>query len=155
METGCCPEFEPKKWDGKILDWKNKRFIKGSVFTLFYMPLNFGGVITGLMKKIDSAGGKCPDGLCLSDHTSMFNMDLFVAVDKEIPGAVNAALTGKFLCKVYEGEFKDTKKWCDDFAMFAKGKKLDVGKMLMWYTTCPDCAKKYGKNYVAIVAKIK
>ncbi|WP_369688185.1 hydrolase [Anaerophaga thermohalophila] len=23
----------------------------------------------------------------------------------------------------------------------------------MWYTTCPKCAKKYGKNYVAIVGQ--
>ncbi|MCK7469725.1 MAG: 60S ribosomal export protein NMD3 [Desulfomicrobium escambiense] len=25
----------------------------------------------------------------------------------------------------------------------------------MWYTTCPKCAKKYGKNYVAIVGAIE
>jgi hypothetical protein len=26
--------------------------------------------------------------------------------------------------------------------------------MYMWYTTCPKCAKKYGKNYVTIIAQI-
>jgi hypothetical protein len=25
--------------------------------------------------------------------------------------------------------------------------------MYMWYTTCPKCAKVYGKNYVVILAK--
>jgi len=24
----------------------------------------------------------------------------------------------------------------------------------MWYTTCPKCAKKYGKNYVVIIAEV-
>ncbi|HZH72463.1 MAG TPA: hydrolase [Mariniphaga sp.] len=24
----------------------------------------------------------------------------------------------------------------------------------MWYTTCPKCAKKYGRNFVVIVGKV-
>ena len=34
-------------------------------------------------------------------------------------------------------------------------KKVNVGKMYMWYTTCPGCAKKYGKNYVVIISEVK
>jgi hypothetical protein len=34
----CCPKFDPNPWDGKILEWKNKKFIKDKVFTFFYMP---------------------------------------------------------------------------------------------------------------------
>jgi len=153
-ETGCCPKFDPKPWDGKVLEWKNKKFVKDRVFTLFYMPINFGGVITKLNKKIDAADGDCPDWLALSDHTTMWNMDLYVAVDKEIPGAENVTMSGKFLSKVYEGDYKDTKKWCDDFDEYAKKKGLKYGKMYMWYTTCPKCAKHYGKNYVVIIAKV-
>jgi len=153
-ETGCCPKFDPKPWDGKILEWKNKKFVKDRVFTLFYMPINFGGVITKLNKKIDAAGSECPDWLALSDHTSMWNMDLYVAVDKEIPDAENVTMSGKFLSKVYEGDYKDTKKWCDDFDEYAKKKGLKYDKMYMWYTTCPKCAKHYGKNYVVIIANI-
>ena len=33
--------------------------------------------------------------------------------------------------------------------------KLNIGKWYMWYTTCPKCAKKYGKNYVVIVGQIQ
>jgi hypothetical protein len=36
----------------------------------------------------------------------------------------------------------------------AKSKGLNITKEYMWYTTCPKCAKKYGKNYVVIVGKI-
>ncbi len=153
-ETGCCPMFDPKPWDGKVLEWKDKKFVKDKVWTFFYMPINFGGVIKRLNEKVQKANAKMPDWLCLSDHTSKWNMDLYLAVDKEVAGANNTALSGKFLSKVYEGPFQDTGKWCKDFEQYAKGKGLGIEKWYMWYTTCPKCAKVYGKNYVVIVAKV-
>ncbi len=150
----CCPKFDPAPWDDKILKWDNKRFIKGNVFTLFFMPVNFGMVVAKLMNAVSAAKANVPDYLGLSDHTSKWNMDLYLAVDKEIPGAQNVTLSGKFLSKVYEGDFKDTGKWCKDFEELAKGKNFGIKKWYMWYTTCPKCAKKYGKNYTVIIAKI-
>jgi len=155
MEEECCPKFNPEPWDGKTFTWKNKKFVKDKVFTIFYMPINFGGVITKMNKKVEEAGAEIPDWLCLSDHTSMWNMDLYLAVDKKISDAENVNISGRFLSKVYEGPYKDTKKWCDDFTEYAKSKKVNVGKMYMWYTTCPGCAKKYGKNYVVIISEVK
>jgi hypothetical protein len=150
----CCPKFDPAPWDGKVLEWENKKFIKGKVFTLFFMPVNFGSVIVKLMAKVKDAGAGTPENLCLSDHTSKWNMDLYLAVDKEIPGAENVALSGRFFSKVYEGDFKETGKWCRDFENIAKEKGMKIEKWYMWYTTCPKCAKKYGKNYTVIVGKI-
>ena len=150
----CCPKFDPAPWDGKVLEWENKKFIKGKVFTLFFMPVNFGSVIVKLMSKVKDAGAGTPENLCLSDHTSKWNMDLYLAVDKEIPGAENVALSGRFFSKVYEGDFKETGKWCRDFENIAKEKGMKIEKWYMWYTTCPKCAKKYGKNYTVIVGKI-
>ena len=154
QQPQCCPEFNPALWDGKIVEWGNKKFIKDKVFTLFYMPINFGSVMTRLVKKIDEAGTKMSEGIILSEHTSKWNMDLYVAVDNEIAGAENTTMSGKFLCKVYEGNFKDTGIWMKDFESYTKGKGVVVNKTYMWYTTCPKCAKKYGKNYVVIVAKV-
>jgi len=82
-------------------------------------------------------------------------MDLYVAVDQEIPKAENVTLSGKFYSKAYEGDFKDTGNWMKDFASVAKEKGLAVKKQYMWYTTCPKCAKKWGKNYVVIVGQIE
>ncbi|MBW2997700.1 hypothetical protein KY349_05150, partial [Candidatus Woesearchaeota archaeon] len=144
-----------KPWDKKIFKWKNKRFVKDNVFTIFYMPMNFGSVIGKLMKKIDASGAKCPGWMGLSDHTSKWNMDLYVAVDKKIKDAENVTLSGKLLSKVYEGPYRETGKWCKDFEAYAKSKKLKIKKLYMWYTTCPKCAKKYGKNYVVIVGEVR
>ena len=150
----CCPKFDSEPWDRKIHEWKNKKFMKDKVYTFFHIPINFGGVIKNMMKKIDAAGATCVDWMGLSDHTSKWSMDIYLAVDKDIPDAENVTLSGAFLSKVYEGPFKDTKKWCEDFERYARNEKLKLGKWYMWYTTCPKCAKKYGKNYVVILSEV-
>ncbi|HNW97620.1 MAG TPA: hypothetical protein PKK00_04310 [Bacteroidales bacterium] len=150
----CCPPFNPEPWSDKVTEWNNKKFIKDKVFTIFFMPVNFGNVMRRLHTKVDGAKASVPEWLCLSDHTSKFNMDVFLAVDKEISGAENVTLSGKFYSKVYEGNFKETGKWCKDYAESAKAKGYKTKKMYMWYTTCPKCAKKYGKNYVVIISQI-
>jgi hypothetical protein len=107
-----------------------------------------------LNKTIENAGAAIPEWLCLSDHTSKWNMDIYLAADKEIKGARNVTISGKFLSKVYEGDFKDTGKWCRDFENYANGKGFSIKKWYMWYTTCPKCARKYGKNYVVIISEV-
>jgi len=153
-EKICCPRFDPKPWDEKEFSWENKRFIKDHVFSILNIPLNFGQVMTRIMKKTDAAGGKSLDWVCLSEHTSPWNMNVFVSVDREIPSAKNVTLSGKFISKVYEGDFKDTGNWIKDFKKFMESKDKKIKKMYMWYTTCPKCAKKYGKNYVVVVGEI-
>jgi len=151
----CCPKFDPKPWENKIHHWNNKKFIKDKVFTLFNIPINFGAVMKRLDKVVTQQKANIPDWLCLSDHTSKWNMDLYLAVDKQITGSENVTMTGKYFSKVYEGSFKETGKWCKDFEETTKAKKLKTGKLFMWYTTCPKCAKKYGKNYVVILSRIE
>ena len=118
------------------------------------MPLNFGSVMKRLNEKVTRADAKMPDWLCLSDHTSKWNMDLYLAVDKEIPDAANCTLSGTFFSKVYEGPFRDSGKWMKDFEAVTKSRGLVLKRAFMWYTTCPKCAKKYGKNYVVILSQV-
>jgi hypothetical protein len=155
QNSTCCPPFNPEPWDNKIFEWNNKKFIKDHVCTLFYMPMNFGTVMKRLNQKIEKVGAGIPDWLGLSDHTSKWNMDIYLAVDREIPGAENTTLSGKYYCRVYEGPFKETGKWCKDFESIVNGKGFKIKKWFMWYTTCPKCAKKYGKNYVVIFGQLE
>lgn len=154
-EFDCCPPFDPAPWDNQILNWENKKFIKDHVCTLFYMPLNFGRVMRKLDKKVKDAKAEISDWMCLSDHTSRWNMDVYLAVDKEIPDAENTTLSGRFFSKVYEGPYKETRNWCKDYEEVVKSKGMKIRKQYMWYTTCPKCAKKYGKNYVDIIAEVE
>ena len=153
--TGCCPPFDPAPWDDQIIEWSEKLFIKDKVFCILNMPVNFGKVMTRIMSKADKHGATVADAMCLSDHASAWKMNVFVAVDKKIPDLKTVKITGKFYCRVYEGDFRKTGEWISDFKKTSSEKHFSTGKMYMWYTTCPKCAKVYGKNYVAILAEIK
>lgn len=154
-EDICCPPFSPENWDDKVFEWQDKYFIKDKVFTFMFMPIGFGKKMRRLDQKVRDANAQVLDGLCLSDHTSSFNMNVYLAVDKLIPNAKNVSLSGKFFSRVYEGPYNDTGKWVKDYLLKAQVKGLTVKKMFMWYTTCPKCAKKYGKNYVAIISEVE
>ena len=153
-EEVCCPRFDPALWDGKTLDWEKKPFVRAKVFTFFYAPLNLGSVMRRLDAQISQAGAGFEDAMALSEHTSMWSMWQYLAVDRPIPGMDNVPLSGQFKVKVYEGPFEDTGKWMKDFDEDNKAKGLKMKNTFMWYTTCPKCAKKYGKNYVAVLGQL-
>lgn len=151
----CCPKFDPAPWDGKVIEWKNKKFIKDSVFTLFYMPVNFGSVMRKLDRKVRQADAEIPDWMGLSDHTSKWNMDIYLAVNKDIGGENNITMNGTFVSKVFEGPYRETGAWQKEFASWCETQSFKTVKNYMWYTTCPKCAKKYEKNYVVFISEIE
>ncbi len=154
-EVECCPPFNPAPWNDTFVDWTNKLFVKDHVCTLFYMPLNFGGVISRLMKKVDEAQASSPDYLGLSYHSSPWRMEISIGVSKPVVGLQNESLSGRFYSRVYEGKFSETGRWNKDFEEKAKARSLLLRKTYFWYTTCPKCAKKYGKNYVVILGEVQ
>lgn len=154
LEPVCCPEVDTSLWHDKTFHWEEKKFIKDRVCTFFYMPVNFGKVMRRLMTMIGKASAVVEDNLCLSDHTSKWKLDVYVAVDRNVENAENITLNGRFYARAYEGPFKDTGKWCKDYEANVSEKGWTIKKWFMWYTTCPKCAKKYGKNPVIIICEI-
>lgn len=153
-DTGCCPKFNPEPWDNKEITWKDKLFIKDSVKSFLHIPFNFGSVVKRNMSKIESAAADNPENMMLSDEKSLWGSDLYIAVNKEISGAKNEKISGTFLTKVFEGPFQNCGKWIKEMNEYVKSKGKETKKIYMWYTTCPKCAKIYGKNYVVIFAMI-
>ena len=47
------------------------------------MPLNFGAVMKRIIGKAARSGAISPEQLCLSEHTSKWNMNVYLAVAKE------------------------------------------------------------------------
>ncbi|QLJ52794.1 MAG: hypothetical protein Sv326_0619 [Candidatus Fermentimicrarchaeum limneticum] len=153
-ETGCCPRFDPAPWDGKEIEWKNKLFLKDHIRSFFHIPLNFGNVMVKNMERIKEAGALAPKPLMLSDEKSLWGADIYIAVNKEVPGADMVKISGTFLSKVFEGPYKETGKWVKEMQEYMKSKGKEMREMYFFYTTCPACAKYYGKNYTVILAKI-
>jgi hypothetical protein len=153
-ETGCCPRFNPEPWDLKEFHWDNKMFVKDHIKAVAHIPLNFGTVITRVFTKVNKAGALDTPVICLSDEKSPWGSDMYLATTKEVPDAQNVTISGDFLTKVFEGSFKDMKKWTTEMEEYVKSKGKEVKKLYFFYTTCPKCAKKYGENYVVLFAQV-
>lgn len=153
--TGCCDPFDPAPWQEKEIAWNNKIFVKDHVTSFLHMPLNFGQIVVKNLKLIEKAGAKQVYQLMLTDEKSLWGSDVYIDVAKDVPGAEMATISGIFLTKVFEGPYKYIGKWIKEMQEFVKSRGQTTQKLYFSYTTCPKCAKAYGKNYVVLFAKIK
>lgn len=144
--TGCCPRFSPKDWDGQKFEFKDKPFVRTITHSIFYIPLDMGAMMKRTMTAIANSGSESKDEfIMLSRDLSPWKCEHMISVIKPVADFENIKLTGKYKSKVFEGPFQDAPKWIA--AMKAK-------LVFLYYTTCPKCAKVYGKNYVVALAQI-
>ena len=150
----CCPRFNPEPWDDKMLTWENRLFVKDHVTSIFHIPLNFGAVMKRNVGAIEAADAMPETPVVLSDENSLWGADVYIEVTRTIPGANMASISGTFLSKVFEGPFQNMGKWVAEMKTLVGARGKTLRKLYFFYTTCPKCAKKYGKNYVAILAEV-
>ena len=153
-ETGCCPRFDPEPWDEKEVTWQDKLFVKDHVRSFLHMPLNFGRVMGKNMARIEGVGALADEPIVLSDETSLWGADIYIAVSKEVPGAETKGISGSFLTKVFEGPYKDAGTWVKEMKAYVESRGRELQKLYFFYTTCPKCAKVYGKNYTVLLAMV-
>ncbi len=152
--TGCCEPFNPEPWQNKQITWHDKIFVKDHVISFLHIPLNMGGKIVKNMALIDQAGAKAAYQLMLTEEKSLWGADIYIDVAKDVPGAQMAKLSGVFLTKVFEGPYQNAGKWALEMKEYVKSQGRELKKLYFSYTTCPKCAKAYGKNYVVLFAQI-
>jgi len=150
----CCPQFDPEPWDEKEITWQDKKFVKDRVRSFLHVPLNFGAVMKRNMTRIEAAGAESDEVIVLSDENSLWGADVYIAVTADVPNATMASLSGTFLSKVFEGPYQNVRKWMQATKDFVAARGKEIRKLYCFYTTCPKCAKKYGKNYVVILAQV-
>ena len=154
-ETGCCPRFDPEPWDEKERTWQDRKFVKDNVRAFLHIPIGFGKVMVRNMEKVHAADAATPaPPICLCDECSLWNTELFIETSKDVPDSEMVTISGDFLTKVFEGPYKDAKKWYQQMDEYVKSKGKTPEKIYAYYTTCPKCAKTYGKNYTVLVAKV-
>jgi hypothetical protein len=153
-ESGCCPRFDPEKWDGKEFVWQDKLFLRDEVKTFFYVPVNFEKVIVRLWNAAEEAGALTPEPpVCLSLHPSPWKMEIRLEVAKEVPGFENVGMSGHYFCRVFEGPYAKVDKYLREMKEWVTGKGFEAKNLFMWYVYCPKCAKFYGKTLTAIFAE--
>jgi hypothetical protein len=158
----CCPEFNPKKWEGKEFNWDKMHFIKESIPTLFHIPFppTIGKKITKMMAlatKADKIDSKKDDVLVLFQDPSAFRSNIYLSVTGNVPGTNNVKISGTFISKVYDGPYNAIPKFVKDMNAYLekKGKKVPKNdEYYIHYAYCPKCEKKYGHHYMILFAKV-
>lgn len=154
-ETGCCPQFDPAPWDGAEFEFVDKRFVRATTVNFLHIPLNIGSMITRTWAKIERAeAAPGEDFLMLSTDPSPWRGEHFFAVTKEVPDAENVTLSGRYLTKVFEGPFRNAGQWARDMAQYVAAQGKQMRQLYFFYTTCPKCAKHFGRNYVVAFAQV-
>ena len=153
--TGCCPKFNPEGWDGRRLHFKDKPFVRATTRGLLHVPINMGTVFTRVQENIGDAGAEDPDGyLVLSRDLSSTGAEHYFAVPRDVLGEEMVTFSGELMTRVFEGPYRHAKDWTHEMEIAAEAAGHQAKRIFMFYTTCPKCARAYGKNYVVGVAEI-
>lgn len=154
--TKCCPRFKPEGWDEQELHFKDKLFVKAKTRSIFHIPINMGSVFPKTISAIENVKAKDEnDYIVLSYDPSAWTGEHYFSVNKTVPGQEMVHMTGDYLTKVFEGPYKNAPKWEKEMEIFVKSKGKHVKKTYFFYTTCPKCAKYYGKNYMVAVSEVE
>lgn len=152
--TGCCDPFNPEPWEDKEITWMNKLFVNDHVTSFLHIPLNMGKKIVKNLGLIERAHAKSPYQLMLCDENSLWGCDIYIDVARDVPGAEMTTISGTFLTKVFEGHYQNVGKWMREMQEYVERKGRQMKKIYCSYTTCPKCAKAYGKNYIVLFAEV-
>lgn len=154
----CCAKFDPIPWDGKTIEWTDKPFIREDLPQIFHMPFPWmiGRMMERVWKQVKDAGAdpSMQDFVWLCHDPSPWKCENYFSVTKEVTGMQNVKLSGTFLTKVFEGPYQNAPKWLKEMEAYVAEQGKKAQKYYFYYTTCPKCAKKWGKNYVVIFAQV-
>lgn len=154
-ETGCCARLDTALWDDRELSWTDKPFLKDHIRAFLHIPINFGSVISRDHAAMQQAEAYPEEPFWITDEVSPWGSDIYLAIDKVVPNAGIAWISGKFLSKVFEGPYRDIGKWCHEMEEHVSRCGQQVKKLYFYYATCPKCAKYFGKNQVVLLAQIE
>ncbi|MCE8006546.1 hydrolase [Aestuariivita sp.] len=152
--TECCARFDPTGWDAQELHFENKRFLRAITHSAMHIPLDMGRVFSRVHSHIDASGGyDKADIIVLSRDLSAWKAEHLFAVPRDVPDEDMTTLSGDFVSKVFEGPYRETKRWQEQMQDLVRARGKTPSDVYFFFTTCPKCAKAYGKNYVVGVAR--
>lgn len=145
MNNKTCPIINPKKWDLKKHQWKQKPFYKVCSFKIFNKPILLKRKIQKTKEKIKSKGlGLKEKEMCLFKEKNIFYSEILIPLegtlldDKKI-----IKLNGEFFSKYYEGPKKGLEKAKQELKEYLK---KDIEEFYYWFL---DFKEK--ENYRTII----
>ncbi len=155
----CCPEFDIEKWDQKTFMWDNKLFIKETIPTFFHFPFPpmIGRKAMKMHVLAEKSNAVMPDktdALLLFRDPSAFRSEIYYAVTGDVDGANNTAISGTFFAAVFDGPYNGIPGYIKEMEIYLKAKEQLAKDYYVHYAYCPNCAKKYGHNYLILFAQV-
>ncbi|HUJ27905.1 MAG TPA: hydrolase [Myxococcales bacterium] len=154
QSTGCCPPFDPEPWKDREIVWRDKLFLKDRVHSVLHVPIDMGRKMVRNQRRIEAAHAQPLQPLTLTDENSRWGADIYLEVTAPVPGVEMARMSGTFLTRVYEGPYRNAPTWAEDMRQLVQARGRTLEKLYFAYTTCPRCARAYGRNYVVLFAKV-
>jgi hypothetical protein len=152
--TGCCARFNPEGWDGAQLHFEARPFVRATTRSLAHIPLDMGRVFTRVLGHIAAAGAQDPHQvLVLSRELSAFRAEHLFAVTKPVEAEEMTTLSGDFTTRLFEGPYAQVRNWHRMLEEDALANGTPAKAIWFYYTTCPACAKAYGRNPVVGVTQ--
>lgn len=120
-----------------------------------HIPLNMGRVFERVQSKATESEAYDPDNcIVLSRDLSPWQAEHLFSVSAAVPDEEHVTLSGDYVTKVFEGPYRNAKDWYVEMQSEAGEAGATNDEVYFFYTTCPKCAKVYGKNYVVGIARI-
>lgn len=152
--TGCCPRFKPEGWDGVELKLRDKPFVRAETTSVLHVPLNMGKVMSRVFEHMEASGAYDEtDFIVMSRDLSPWKGEHLFAAGNPVEDEEMTTVSGDFITKVFEGSYRNAKHWHDEMQALAAARGAKDAEVWFFYTTCPKCAKTYGKNYVVGLAR--
>jgi hypothetical protein len=153
--TGCCPPFDPAGWDEQEFEFCEWLFVRATTVNFLHIPLNMGSMMKRTWAKIQQAAAAPQDSyLVLSTDPSPWRGEHYFLVTRDVPNAQMVRLSGRHRTKAFEGPYRDAGKWAREMERYVQSQGESLQTLYFFYTTCPRCAKVYGKNYVVAFAAV-
>ncbi len=152
--TGCCPRFRPQAWEGKDLHFRDKPFVRAETHSVMHVPVDMGRVFGRVLGKLE-ADIDPNNYIVMSRDESAWKSEHLFATNKPVEGEEMVTMSGDFRTKVFEGPYSQARYWYEEMQAEAARRGTEDANIWFFYTTCPKCAKVYGKNYVVGLAEMK
>jgi hypothetical protein len=155
-ETGCCAVPNVADWDRVTVEFDAQPFIRRHTRSVMHVPLDMSRVMTGLDTTARSAGVTMPPdrAMVLSRELSAWRAEQLYAVTAPVAGADNVTLDGRFASAAFEGPYGQSAAWVAEARDFARTQGEPGEETYVFYTTCPRCAKHYGRNDVIVLVPV-
>ncbi|RJQ31801.1 MAG: hypothetical protein C4562_05000 [Actinobacteria bacterium] len=157
QNDGCCPKFNPEKWDQKTFNWENKNFIMETIPTFLHIPLPsmIGKKVAKMVKAAEDEQKTEADEevLLLFRDPSAFKSEIYLSVTGSVQGANNSNISGTFISKVFSGPYNAIPKFIKQMTKYLATQGNKAKDYYVHYAYCPKCAKKYG-NYMILFAEV-